>query len=107
MSMRDELIDDINMFLGTDHQPTRDKQMPIAMLFELRDKLELGTEYESRRDILNQFKQQKIIDTNQSYEGTKTRLGVDELKQLHTYLQSNVPRGIERASNKFKKVAEQ
>lgn len=105
--MREDLIDDINQFLGTDHDPTRDKQMPATMLYDLRDKLELGKEYETRREILTQLDRQNIIKTNQIYTDTKHRLGVEELDQLKKHLHNNVPRGIERASNKFKKVAEQ
>jgi len=106
MSMRKDLIDKISMNLGTEYTPTRDQQMPATMLYDLRDTLELDKDLETRRAILTELKNQEIIDTNQIYTDTKHRLGVDELKQLYTHLQER-PRGIERARNKFKKVADE
>lgn len=107
MSRRIELIDDINKFLGTDHTPTRAKQIPATMLFDIRDKLELDKTLTSRREILTELDRQNIIDTNQTYVDTKNRLGYTELKQLRDHFYNNVPRGIERARNKFKKVADE
>lgn len=105
--MRDELIDDINKSLGVDRDPTRDKQLPAPTLYLVRDRIGLDKSLETRREILTALKTEDIIDTNQRFEGTKYRLGVDELQQLHHYLEEEMPRGAERARNKFKKVAEQ
>ena len=118
VSLRDEQLDQIRALIGSGGTPTNDKAMSIKMLFDLRDHLNLDKSLTSRASIRKAVVRDGIVETNQSYLGTKAKFGTDELQQIIDHLQNmekekkeeeksgkcRDPTGIEIARQTFKKV---
>ena len=90
MSRRVEAIEEISDLCDSSHGPSRNREMPTSLVFDIRNLLELDPELCSKRDVLVELENQGVIETNQDLRGGCGKLGLHELNQLRQHLKKFV-----------------
>ena len=90
MSRRVEVIEEISDLCDSSHGPSRKREMPTGLVFDIRNLLQLNPELCSKRDVLIELQKQGVIETNQDLHGGCGKLGLHELHQLRQHLKKFV-----------------